>query len=149
MGTITTAGTIVSISATLPATNNAAGFAAVTGLEPVGFTTDIGAFGSTYTPVSSIYIGDRIEREAKGSKKLGNPSIVVDTDYDDAGQNLLREAAESDANYTIKYLYTDGVVQWFQAKVMSNEKSNGDANKYVNQTFNLAIQEEIIYVAAP
>ena len=62
---ITVAGTVVSISAGLPATYDSTGFTALT-FTAIGEITDVGTFGKDYTLVSHNPVGDRKTYKFKG-----------------------------------------------------------------------------------
>ena len=62
----TTAGATIGISATLPATNDAAGYAALT-FSLIGEVTDLGEFGREYATVTHNPIASRRTIKRKGS----------------------------------------------------------------------------------
>lgn len=114
----TTAGTIVAISASLPATEDATGFTALTYTE-IGEVTNLGDVGITYTPVNLTTLKERRTQKFKGSYTGGDVPLEV-AEYDlDAGQAILRTALGSDNSYSFKITHQNGTDDYFTGKVMS------------------------------
>lgn len=118
----TVAGTIISISAAAPATFNSAGYAALT-FTAIGEITDGGQHGRKYTSVPHKPIDNRGTQKFKGSFDEGQKTLQLAIDDDDAGQDILRTALNSDNDYSFEVTYPGGAIDYFQAKVMSFEKS--------------------------
>lgn len=122
----TVAGTIISISASTPATFDAAGYQASlisSSLFPIGEITDGGDHGRVYAKVEHKPIATRGVQKFKGSFDEGSKTLQLALDNDDAGQVLAKAALLSDNNYTFKVAYQGGDADYFQAKVMSFKKS--------------------------
>ncbi len=117
MTVATSAGTILSVSAGIPATFNEAGYEALT-FTAVGEVTDMGEFGREYALVTHNPIDTRGTQKFKGSFNEGTMSLTLGLDNDDAGQVLMIAASLSDADYSVKVEIQDGTVYYFQAKVM-------------------------------
>ena len=154
MAVQTVAGTKISISASIPATFNAAGYAAVTGWAQIGEITDGGSHGKTYAEVTHNPIDTRMTQKFKGSINIGTKTLNLAIDDDDAGQILVKTALDSDSDYSFKVAYQDGAIDYFQAKVMSFEKATASVDSIRTATVNLALTGTktgvgIIEVAAP
>lgn len=117
MTVATSAGTILSVSAGIPATFNKAGYEALT-FTAVGEITDLGEFGLENTLVTHNPIGTRVTQKFKGSQNMGSMALTLGLDNADAGQIIMNAANVSDADYSFKVEIQDGTVYYFQAKVM-------------------------------
>jgi hypothetical protein len=149
----TVAGTTIGISAAQPATFNAAGYAALT-FTNIGEITDGGEHGKTYAEVTHNPIDTRGTQKFKGSFNLGNKTLQLAIDDDDAGQTLAKAALESDNDYSFEVTYQDGAIDYFQAKVMSFSKAATSVDSIRSATVTLALTTTktgvgIIEVAAP
>lgn len=149
----TVAGTEISISAGTPATFNEAGYAALT-FTKIGEITDGGNHGRTYAEVKHSPIGTRGTQKYKGSFDEGNKTLQMAIDDDDAGQDLLKTALNSDDDYSFKVKYQGGAIDYFRAKVMKFEKATAgvDSMRTANVELSLSTSKDgvgIIEVAAP
>ena len=120
MGVRTSAGSVLAISASTPATFNAAGYSAV-GMTytPIGEVTDLGEFGREFALVTHNPVDSRGTVKKKGSFNEGSMTVQLGLDTDDAGQVLAKAASLSDADYSFKLTDQKGDVYYFQGQVMS------------------------------
>lgn len=144
----TTAGTILGVSLTLPATEDEAGYEALT-LIPVGELTDIGQYGRLYEEVTSRPLAERRVRKYKGTYDEGSPSLTYDRVGGDAGQEALKSALALDTNAAFGVTHQDGSIDYFSAKVMSLQNGGLSADSMYTGEVNLGIDSDIIEVAAP
>lgn len=97
------------ISATLPATYDAAGYGATSVVfTTVGKVENYGEHGvergmSTFTPVDT-----GIVEKFNGSKNFGAKSFVLGNVPANAGQVIVKAASESEAHYSVKITYPTG-----------------------------------------
>lgn len=105
----TMSGAALAISATIPATYDAAGYGA-TGIvyTEVGQVEDFGEHGveaalSTFTAVK-----DSTVQKIKGAKDYGMKSFVLGNLPSDAGQDIIETAVESTNRYSVKITYPLG-----------------------------------------
>jgi hypothetical protein len=138
MGVQTVAGAIVSISASTPATFDAAGYAALT-LTAIGEISDAGQHGRVYNVVTHNPIGSRGTQKYKGSFNEGQKVLTVGIDDDDAGQTIAIAALDSDSDYSFKVAYQDGSIDFFQAKVVGFQKSMTGVDTMLTATLTLEI----------
>jgi len=144
----TSAGTTISISATLPAQNDQAGFEALTFTE-IGEVTSIGGFGITYNEVTHNPLGDRKTFKFKGSYDNGTLTVDYALVDDDAGQLILDAAVNSDNNYAFEISRQDGAKRYFIARVMSKTETIGGVDDISSASTDLSINGNIVKVAAP
>lgn len=144
----TVAGSKLYVSASAPATDDAAGFTALTWTE-VGSITSIGSVkGREYATSTLSTIGDSQDREKKGSFKLPNADFECAWIEDDAGQ-LIIETGSKDTNvYSFKVLKQNGDARYFTAQVMKFVENNGTSNDVVKGQFTLLRQTDTVSVAA-
>ena len=143
MAVQTSAGTTIGISAGLPATDDAAGYGALT-FTPIGEVTDLGEYGKVFNLVTHNPIATRRTEKFKGSFNEGSISMGIGEDTSDAGQILLDTAVESDANFAFEITAQDGDIDYFQAKVMSKTVSVGSVDSIRTSTVQLEITSAII-----
>lgn len=144
----TIAGSALYISAGLPATEDEAGYAALT-FTKIGEITNLGSRGRTYTITSHLPIDSRRAEKYKGSYDEGDPDYALAIDKDDAGQILANTANKSDDNYSFKEENQNGAVDYFQAKVTSFNRAGGGSDDIDAGTITVAINSDVVEVAAP
>lgn len=147
MTTETVATATLSVSATLPVTNDALGFAALTWV-PIGELTDIGSVkGRSYNTSTHAPIASAQQIEKKASYKLGNADMTVGWDDDDAGQIVIETGANSNtATYAFKLVKQGGAIRYFTAQVMSFVENLGSVDNVVQGQFTLLRQTDTISV---
>lgn len=145
MTTETVATAKLYVSAALPATNNVAGFAALT-WTPIGELTDIGSVkGRSYNTSTHAPIDSAQQIEKKASYKLGNAEMTVGWDDADAGQIIIETGANSNsAVYAFKLVKQGGAIRYFTAQVMSFVENLGTVDNVVQGQFTLLRQTDTI-----
>lgn len=138
MAVKTSAGTVLRVSSGVPATFNAAGYAALT-YTTVGEIVDLGEFGRSYALVTHNPIDNRGTVKAKGSFNEGQLALQLGLDTDDAGQIILKSASTSDNNYAFKVTDQKGDVYYFQAQVMEFKVGLGSVDQITKASCNLEI----------
>lgn len=128
--------TTISVSATLPATFDDTGYAALT-FTAVGQVTDWTPGGQVYNVVTSNPIAQRSTDKYKGTFNNGADSITVNRDDDDAGQIIIQSALLSDADQAFEVTYQDGTIDYFTGKVVSFDTVAGGADSIVQKTISL------------
>jgi hypothetical protein len=145
----TYAGLTIAVSAGVPATYDAAGFAALTYTD-IGEVLSVGQIGREFTDVTYNTLKERGTLHLKGSFDFGTNEVQIGIDDDDAGQVLLVAAEASDDPYAFKFTFKDGSVKYFQSLVFSFAEQGGDSDTVRIANVNLSIDRQgIISVAAP
>lgn len=139
----TSAGSFLSVSATLPATYDAAGFSALVWTD-VGEITDLGEFGREYNLVTHNPLKDRRTVKRKGSYNDGSITLQMARHVTDAGQLLLQEAQDDDASYAIRITFQDSTEAYASAQVMSYKTTVGSVDQITMATTVLEIDNDII-----
>jgi len=128
--------TTISVSASLPATFDDTGYAALT-FSAIGEVTDWTPGGQVYNVVTSNPIAQRSTDKYKGTFNNGADSITVNRDDDDAGQVIIQAALTSDADQSFEVTYQDGTIDYFTGKVVSFDTVAGGADSIVQKTISL------------
>lgn len=141
------AGTTVAISASLPATYDAAGYGATT----ITYTTvneveTIGAHGVTANVTEFTPISTAITTKVKGSKNYGNVALTLGYLPSDAGQDIIETAAESNNHYSVKITYQDASIHYLDVLVTKDEIQDGSVNDVQKRSVELAICRKPIVV---
>lgn len=142
------AGSILSVASALPATYDAAGFAALT-YSAVAEVTDIGTFGKDFTLVTHNPIGDRKTYKFRGSYNNGTLDLklakitVLNTD---AGQAALTTALNDplDKSVSFRIALQDGSKQYFTGKVMSFTTSIGSVDSILAGECKVEIDSDVV-----
>jgi hypothetical protein len=145
MTTETVAGSVLSVSAALPSTFDATGYAALTWVA-IGELTDIGAVkGRTYNTSTHAPIGVPMQISKKASYTLPNGEFTCGWDEADAGQILIETAANSaSAVYAFKLTKQGGDIRYFTAQVMQFVENLGTVDNVVQGQFTLLRQTDTI-----
>lgn len=140
--------TTYAISASLPATYDAAGY----GATAMAYTTisKVSAFlpyGSK-RPVNKFNpIAGAVEK-IKGQADYGDGDMVVADLPADPGQMLLKAADASPNHYSIKITYTDGEVHYLDVLVAGWQMAAAKEGDVMTRTATLAICKAPVIVAA-
>lgn len=139
MNAMTSAGTILGISAAAPATFDEAGFEVLTYTD-IGEITDIGGdIGRVYNLVTQNPLATRATRKFKGSYNSGNMTLSLAVDRDDAGQILAKTALNSDDNHSFCLTFQDESKTYFQGKVMSFPVNVGNVDSITTASITIEI----------
>lgn len=137
---VTNSGTTLAISATLPATYDAAGFGATTTTyTAVGQVEDHGAHGVSANITKFTPCDTAVVTKAKGSKDYGSKSLTLGNIASDAGQVIMKAASESSSHYAVKITYADGEIHYLDVVVSHYEYNDGsvDSNRTIKCTLEL------------
>lgn len=148
MAVITSTGTKFGVVASVPATIDAVGFAALTFIN-VGELTSIPEYGASAQVVSHEPLETGITEKYKGFINNGSMSLSAGRDASDAGQTLLAAGvtgAGKNTEHSFKIEYQDGSIDYFTGKIFSYTKNPGGANSIVASTINVEINSNIVEV---
>ena len=140
--------TVYAISASLPATYDAAGYAATTiTYTTIGGVMKFPGFGSergvnVFKPISGA------AEYTKGSPEYGQGDLVCKDVPADAGQVICKAAEASANHYSIKATYPDGEVKYFDVLVASWKESEAAEGQPVLRTAKLTCCKAPVVVAA-
>lgn len=139
----------LAISATLPATYDAAGYGA-TGVvfTAIGEIENFGNHGVTATITEFTPIDTAVVAKVKGSKNYGTMSLTLGSIPSNAGQVIVAAAAESNNHYSAKLTYPDGEIHYLDVLVAKDEYQDGAVNDVMKRSVDFAICRKPVVVAA-
>lgn len=143
---INSAGSGLSVCLTLPATDNAAGYAALTFIE-VGEITGIdGDIGRVYDEIEVNNLKQRRKEKRKGPFSEGAPSVTTNFAPGDDGQIAMATALEMDGNVSFEFELSDGTKKYSQGIVLSAPFNIGNVSGIVSGTYSIALNTGIVTV---
>jgi hypothetical protein len=145
MAYFSTAGTTLAISAAAPATEDAAGYNALT-WTLIGEITDLGEFGPTANLITHNPIADKITRKLKGAVNYGSMNLTMARDTTDAGQVLLRAAQAANNAYSFRVTFQNGAKSYFKGLVLSTSTQAGSVDSITGLTSNVELTSAIVEV---
>lgn len=148
MGSTTAAGSTLAISAAAPATQNEAGYSALAFTE-VGGIDKIGALGASFAKVEFQPLKGPKDKH-KGSSDSGSLQPSMAFDEDDAGQTLLRTAAEDKTSklYSFEVTYPTGAKRYFQGRVFGAPETVDGADTVITAAATIEICTDVVKVGA-
>jgi len=149
MAISTAAGSALAISAGTPATDNAAGYAALTYTEISNVET-IGAIGSAFDVVTFQPLKGPMQK-LKGPVNYGSLGPTFAIDDADAGQVLLRTAGDDTTNklYAFQVTLPSGAKRQFGGRVFGNPETVDGAGSVLTAAPAIEISTPIYKIAAP
>lgn len=140
--------TIYAISASLPASYDAAGYAstAIT-YTTIGKVQSFPEFGSQSNVNEFIPINGAVEY-FKGARRYGSGPMVVGDIPADAGQVLVKAAEAAQVPYSMKITYPDGEVHYLEVLVSSWKLSGAQEGTAMTRTADLSLMRAPVVVAA-
>lgn len=137
MSIVTGSGATIHISASSPATFTQSGYEALTHTK-IGNVKNLGnPPARVYQVVEDSYLEQRGVVKGKGSYNLGQQTITITPDTDDAGQILLKTATNSDDPVSVKIVHPKLGTIYAMALVMGGPLEYGDNNTPVSQQITL------------
>lgn len=144
---ISISGATLSLSASLPATYDATGYAALTFTE-IGEVENFGNHGVSATITEFTPVKTAVVTKIKGTKNYGTMALTVGSIPTDAGQVLLEAAAESNNHYSAELTYPDGEIHYLDVLVAKKEYQDGSVNDVSRLSVDLAVCKKPVVVAA-
>lgn len=145
MTVMTTAGSSFALSAGVPATQDAAGYNALT-YTVAGEVTDLGDLGKTYNTVTHNPVSSRRVQKIKGSYNNGTMTIKMGKDFSDAGQILMATARDSDASFAFRLTLQNGKKMYYQGLVSAFTTQVGTVDQVTGGTVMIEIVSDIVEV---
>lgn len=138
MSTQSSAGSVLKITASTPATFDASGYNALS-FTTVGEITNFGEFGRAYQLIRHNPVASRGTQKKKGSYDEGSMALQMALDTDDAGQVLMKAARDSDNAYSFLVQTQNGDKYYFQGLVMDFKVGVNGADNMTTASANLEI----------
>jgi hypothetical protein len=140
-------GTGVFIAAALPATYDAAGFAAVANYKEIGELDTVPEYGGESATVARTPLKTGVTDKQKGSTDYG--SFTLDGAYapGDVGQaQLITSSAPTAGPVTVKVVLPDGTIDYFVALIMGYKRTPGASGDFVKFASKVEIKTAIVTV---
>jgi len=141
-------GTTFHISAGIPATEDQAGYEALT-FTKVGEITTLGEIGGVWNNATATLLETGTIIKRKSSRDNGDLSMQMLKDTTDAGQIIMRAAEDSRDPYSIKAVEPDGTSHYSQALVNSYRVATNTAEDMKFANADVAVTADWVEVAAP
>jgi len=138
----TSAGSSLAISSGTPATQDVAGFSALT-YTTIGEITNMGELGKVFNVVKHNPITNRRTQKFKGSYDQGTMALTMGRDTTDAGQAALNTALASDSSYAFLLTLQGGHQMYFQAIVTDYKTNVGSVDQITAASTSLDITSDI------
>jgi hypothetical protein len=143
-------GATLALSASLPATYDAAGYGATSMVyTAIGNIEQYGAHGVTANVTKFTPVDTAVVAKVKGSKDYGNATYVIGNVPSDTGQALLNTASESTSHYSAKLTYPSGEIHYLDVLVTKFEFQDGTVDQVQKVSVMLEICRKPVVVAAP
>jgi len=148
MGLQTGAGSAIAISVAAPATQDVAGYAALTYTE-AGNCEKIGTIGATFAKTEFQPLKGP-KQKLKGSADYGSLQPQFALDESDAGQTLFRTAADEETNalYSVRVTYQSGAKRYFQGRVFGWPETVDGADPVMMATPTVEICTKVVRAPA-
>lgn len=136
------------ISAALPATYDAAGYAATTiTYTEIGKVESFPEFGASREVNKFTPIKGPVEY-SKGSADYGSGPMVVADMPADPGQVILKAANDSAAHYSMKLTFPDGEIHYLDVLISSWQLSSASSGEFMKRTATVNVCKAPVVVAA-
>jgi len=141
-------GATLSISASIPATYDAAGYGATAMVyTDVGEIESFGNYGVTAAVTEFTPVDTAVVAKVKGSKNYGTMSLMLGHVPVNAGQVIVKAASESTAAYSVKIAYPDTSVHYLDVLVAKYEYQDGSVNDVLKIAVEFALRRAPVIVA--
>jgi len=140
------AGTTVGISASLPATFDSAGYAALT-FSVLGEVVDYSAGGKQYSTTERVPLAGDTTKYLKAIKSYAQETFTMSRDDDDAGQIIALAGVDAKTDYSIEINNPDGTVDYYTGIVLSYNDTRGDASAIINKAMVVQPTSDTVTVA--
>ena len=136
------AGTSLSISASLPASEVIGSYTALS-YTVIAEVTSISELGKVYNKITHNPLNDRKTYKLKGSYDQGVLAVELAKAISNAGQTLLLAASNSDSDYTFKITYQDLTADYFTGKAMDFKTKIGGVDSILGASTNVELTSDI------
>lgn len=140
---LTNIGAKLYVSASLPATEDVAGYGALTYTQVKGVAS-IPEFGAEHEELTFVEVEDGVTRKAHGGVNYGGGMVPFRVIEADAGQGILKAARANQSTISVKVERATGLLEYFLVIVLSNRNSEASAANTYTRSANLSLTSEIV-----
>ena len=141
----TSIGTTLHVSAAAPATEDSAGYAALTWTETAGIGS-ISDKGDTSEDVTFTTLKTGRVEHSIGGVDGGALSVTCKNILADAGQVIIRTGANNDSDHSFKVTDPDGTIFYFQGKIANGVYTSRTASSSEGYNFEIRINTATVVV---
>lgn len=145
--TTTSIGGTLHVVAAEPATENAAGYEALTFVE-IGEVVSIGAIGDTSEDVTVTKLKDGRTEHFNGAKDGGSVPVTCVRETGDAGQAIVESGANTNTTHSFKIVDPDGTAFYFYGRLANVQTPERTASTYEGLTFEMRRNSGTVKVTA-
>lgn len=146
MAVQTSTGLVIALSASLPATEDSAGYGALTYTD-VGEVTAIGDVGANTQMVPHEALASGVTVKFKGFTDYGSVAVDMALDDSDAGQAIIDAAVDAvNTQYSVKLTFPNGGIRYWYGKAFSNQEGGLSANSIISKSVQFEIDSKIVKV---
>jgi hypothetical protein len=138
MAVQSSAGALLAICLSAPATYDAAGYGAKTYIN-VGEVTEIGEFGGEASGIDHSPLASDFVMKFKGSRNNGQLTPTMAYNPTDAGQIAMKASAAARAGAIYRVTFSDGKITYFMGLTMSFKPNVGSTDDLVTATATIEI----------
>ena len=137
-------GTVIGMSATLPATYDSEGYA-VPVITDIGEVVDVGEIAKTWAAILHQSVTREYPQKIKDTYDIPDVTLTIGRVSSDAGQVLLQTALASAAHYTFEIVLPSADTAYFTALVTKSGIGAIASGAITTTTVTLAIDPESLY----
>ena len=131
------------ISPNLPATEDLAGFEAVTGFEQIKRVVTVGEIGATHEDLTTTVLETGVTRHTSGARDGGTRDVFVDgEDFSDPGLAIVQAANGSNDEYSFKLVLPETTHFWYGI-IMNLRTPQIDASTSTGTQFAIATNSQV------
>ncbi|MGE4267174.1 MAG: hypothetical protein AB7F25_07045 [Deferribacterales bacterium] len=144
----TASGATISLTASLPATVDRAGFEALTGWAVVGKVRSLGDLNNSWNTASFTLVSEEREFNKKTFKTSGDMTLTVLAGSTGPGLTLLEEAYNSKNDYSVKVEFPNGDIYYLYGIVIGKNIPLGDGSAVVDKQRTIKPNSDTVEVLA-
>ncbi|MCP5006165.1 MAG: hypothetical protein GY941_19825 [Planctomycetes bacterium] len=141
-------GSCISVSATAPATDDAAGYAALTWVDS-NEATQIGDVGPENEVITFNTVCNGVVNKRMGATNFGQQTIELAFDFDNAAQVIIAAASISKAKIYIRETLSSGDIIYYGGYVASYKTQVGSSSDFLRAAISFEVDGAPVEVIAP
>lgn len=144
MTAISYIGATVAVVAAAPATEDAAGFGALS-YTAVGLMVSFGETGDEAEDIEIPLLSGRT-KHVNGARNGGSREFAYQYESADAGQNILRTNSNNNVDVSVKITDPDGKIEYFYGRVANLKRTERTSSQYKGEMGEFRVNSAVIVV---
>lgn len=129
-------GTTLAVTSGSPGTETSSAYEAMSpALTPVGKVVDISEIGDQSNDIAFDLLQPGRTSHVNGAKDMGEITVTCEYDATDAGQDLIRAAANTNTTHSFRVTDSDGADRYWQGLVANVRDLARNSNQWKGFTF--------------